>query len=164
MNISLDHPRYMRRAIQLAAQVPDLPFGAVIVHGETGVVVAEGFNRSAENPTWHGEIDALNRCARTHAGIDWSPLVLYTTAEPCPLCAAAILWAGLRGIVFGSSIPFLQGLGWWQIDIRAEEVLRCAPFRSCRLLGGILESECNELFLKAGQHWRARLDPSAAPS
>jgi len=164
MSISLDHPRYMRRAIQLAAQVPALPFGSVLVHGKTGAVVAEGFNRSAENPTWHGEIDALNQCARMHPGIDWSPLVLYTTAEPCPMCAAAILWAGLRGIVFGSSIPYLQGLGWWQIDIRAEEVLRRTPFRSCQLLGGVLEDECNALFVLAGQHWRARLDPGAAPS
>lgn len=164
MNIFLDHPRYMRRAMQIAAQVPALPFGSVIVHGETGTVVAEGFNRSVDNPTWHGEIDALNQCARTHPGIDWSPLVLYTTAEPCPMCAAAILWAELRGIVFGSSIPYLQSLGWWQIDIRAEEVLRRTPFRSCQLLGGVLEDECNALFVQAGQHWRARLDPGAAPS
>jgi len=148
----------MRRAIELARQVPELPFGAVIVHGNTGDVIAEGFNRSAENPTWHGEIDALNQCARVHPGIDWSPLVLYTTAEPCPMCASAILWAGLRAIVFGSSIPYLQSLGWWQIDLRAEEVLRQAPFRSCQLVGGVLESECNALFVQAGQRWRGRLN------
>ena len=53
----LDHERYMRRAIALTASVPELPFVAVVVHRESGETVAEGWNRSAINPTWHGEID-----------------------------------------------------------------------------------------------------------
>jgi tRNA(adenine34) deaminase len=159
VNLALDHQHYMRRAIELAKRVPALPFGAVLVRDKDGEIVAEGYNRSTENPTWHGEIDVLNRCAVSHPGIDWSSLVLYTTAEPCPMCAAAILWAGLRGIVFGSSIPYLQSLGWWQVDLRAAEVLRRTPFRSCQLIGGVLESECNALFVEAGQRWRERLDP-----
>ena len=57
------HEDYMRRAIAPAKQVPRLPFGAVIVQRATGEIVAEGFNRSSESPTFHGEIDAINRCA-----------------------------------------------------------------------------------------------------
>ncbi|MCU0879431.1 MAG: hypothetical protein MUF06_16755, partial [Pirellulaceae bacterium] len=57
------HETYMRRAIELAANVPQLPFGAVIVDRDAGVIVAEGWNRSALNPTWHGEIDAINQLA-----------------------------------------------------------------------------------------------------
>jgi hypothetical protein len=49
-------------------------------------------------------------------------------------------------VVYGTSIPFLQGLGWWQLDIRAEEVVRRTPFRRTAVLGGILEAECNALF------------------
>lgn len=61
----LDHERHMRRAIALAANAPELPFGAVIVHRGSGVTVAEGWNRSDINPTWHGEIDVLtDRCAK----------------------------------------------------------------------------------------------------
>lgn len=159
MNSTFEREKYMRRAIELAKRVPALPFSAVLVRDKDSEIVAEGYNRSTENPTWHGEIDVLNRCAASHPGIDWSSLVLFTTAEPCPMCAAAILWAGLRGIVFGSSIPYLQSLGWWQIDLRAAEVLGRTPFRSCQLIGGVLESECNALFVEAGQHWRERLDP-----
>lgn len=153
----LDHERFMRRALELAERVSELPFGAVLVRGDNGVLVAEGFNRSAENPTWHGEIDAINRCAREHPGIDWSSLVLYTTAEPCPLCTSAVVWTGIGTLVYGSSIPYLQSLDWWQIDLRAEEVLRRAPFRSCRLIGGVLEAECNALFVRAGSLWRMRI-------
>jgi tRNA(Arg) A34 adenosine deaminase TadA len=142
----LDHERFMRRAIAEAKKVPDLPFGAVLVRGSTGEEVAAGHNRSADSPTFHGEIDAINRCAAVHRAIDWSQLVLYTTAEPCPMCQAAIAWAGIALTVYGSSIPFLQSLNWWQIDIRAEEVLRRTPFRTLSLLGGVLEAECNALF------------------
>jgi hypothetical protein len=57
----LNHEHYMRRAIELAANMPDQPFAAVIVDRSSGQIVAEGWNKSSINPTWHGEIDAINR-------------------------------------------------------------------------------------------------------
>ncbi|MBM3979915.1 MAG: nucleoside deaminase [Planctomycetes bacterium] len=147
----LDHESYMRRAIALAARVPDRPFAAIVVDRSTGEVVAEGWNRSDENPTWHGEIDALNRLVASATDIDFARLVLYTTAEPCPMCQGAILWAGIGAVVFGSSIRFLADTGWLQIDIQAEEVVRRSPGWRCTVLGGVLESECNELFLTASR-------------
>lgn len=140
------HEDYMRRAIELGRKVPELPFGAAIVDRASGEIVAEGWNRSAENPTWHGEIDAINGLARVRPGFEGSGLLLYTTAESCPMCQAAILWAGIGTVVFGSSIRYLQSRGWWQIDILAEEIVRRTPFRQCTLIGGILEAECNALF------------------
>jgi tRNA(Arg) A34 adenosine deaminase TadA len=143
---SLDHERFMRRAIALTANCPRLPFGALIVLGDSGEVLAEGWNRSAINPTWHGEIDAINRLAES-GRLDGGPgLVLYTTAEPCPMCLAAILWSGIGTVVFGSSIRFLQQQGWRQIDILADEVVRRSPGWACTIIGGVLEEECNALF------------------
>ncbi len=86
---ALDHEHYMRRAIALTANCPRLPFGALIVRADTGEVVAEGWNKSAINPTWHGEIDAINRLAEAGRADGGSELVLYTPAEPCPMCMAA---------------------------------------------------------------------------
>ena len=142
----LDHARFMRLAIAQARHNPRYPFGAVIVEGATGIVVAAGVNHTIDSPTFHGEIDAINNCARKNPGIDWSKLVLYTTAEPCPMCQSAIEWAGIAQTVFGTSIPYLVQTGWWQIDIRAEEVIRRTPFRQTALLGGVLEAECNALY------------------
>jgi tRNA(Arg) A34 adenosine deaminase TadA len=142
----LDHATFMRRAIGQARDVPLLPFGAVLVRAASGEVLAEGHNRTAASPTFHGEIDVINRLAADQPRVDWSSLVLYTTAEPCPMCQSAIEWAGIPWVVFGSSIPFLQSLGWWQIDIRAAEVARRTPFRRTAVLGGVLEKECNALF------------------
>ncbi len=145
------HAHSMRRAIAMAKQVPELPFGAVIVRRVTGVIVAEGHNRSSESPTFHGEIVVINRCAAEHPAIDWSELDLYTTAEPCPMCQSAIEWAGIPIVYYGTSIPHLQRLGWKQIEIRAEEVARRTPFRQTTVIGGILAEECSALFEAAAK-------------
>jgi len=132
----------------LAANNPKYPFAAVIVDEEKRVV-GEGWNRSAQNPTWHGEMDAINKCAAAHPRIDWTRLTLYTTAEPCAMCQGAVAWAGMKRVVFGSSIPFLKSIDVWAIDIRAEELARLAAFRKCTVVGGVLEEECNKLFRAA---------------
>ena len=143
-----DDNQYMARAIRLAANNPKYPFAAVLVDQQKQVV-AEGWNRSAHNPTWHGEMDAINKCAASNPKIDWTKLTLYTTAEPCAMCQGAVAWAGISRVVFGSSIPFLKSLNWWAIDIRADALSRLATFRQCTVVGGVLEEECNKLFRTA---------------
>lgn len=145
----MKHEDYMRRAIEITLKVPEFPFGAVIVRRATGEIIAEGFNQSISNPTFHGEIVAINRCAELHHPTDWSEFDLYTTAEPCPMCQSAIEWAGIACVYFGTSIPYLLNHGWWQINIRAAEIIAKTPFRKTLITGGILESECNSLFIKA---------------
>lgn len=147
----MNHEAYMRQALALGQNNPCYPFGAVLVAGESGLVVAQGWNHTADSPTFHGEVDAINRCAAAHPRIDWSGLVLYTTAEPCPMCQAAILWAGIGTVVFGTSLATLQRQGWPQIDLAAAEVVRRTPFRRCTLIGGVLEGECDQSFIRALQ-------------
>jgi tRNA(Arg) A34 adenosine deaminase TadA len=62
------------------------------------------------------------------------------------MCQGAIEWAGIGYVVYGTSITTLQKLDWWQIDIRADEVIRRTPFRQTKILGGVLEQECDALF------------------
>ena len=142
----MNHEDFMRRAIALALEVPEFPFGAVIVKRATGEIIAEGFNQSAHNPTFHGEMVAINRCAELHQPADWGEFDLYTTAEPCPMCQSAIEWAGIACVYYGTSMPYLQKHNWRQIDIRASEVIAKTAFRNSRIVGGILETECNALF------------------
>lgn len=144
-----DHELYMRRAIELAANVPDFPFGTLIVDRDSGKILSEGWNKSSINPTFHGEIDAINQLVLSNPGIDANKLVLYTTAEPCPMYQGAILWTGIEMVVFGTSIRSLQKMGWRQIDILAEEVVRRSPAWKCTITGGVLEQECDALFAMA---------------
>lgn len=141
------HEAMMRRAVALAGNAPDLPFGAVIVDRDSGEVVAEGWNRTALNPTWHGEIDAINHLPAATAGN--RRLAIYTTAEPCPMCMGAILWSCIEAVTYGTSIRTLQRQGWRQIDIPADEVARRSPAWKCEVIGGVLEADCNALFLAA---------------
>lgn len=140
---------FMRLAIEQALSVPDYPFGAVIVHRATNEIIARGFNQAATNPTLHGEMVAINQCAAQHSAIDWQAFDLYTTAEPCAMCQSAILWAGIHTVYYGTSIAHLQQQGWQQINLRAAEIIAHTPFRYCRLLGAVLEAECNALFAQA---------------
>ncbi len=142
----LNHEHYMRRAIALTAHVPHLPFGAVIVNQEDEAILAEGWNKSDQNPTWHGEIDAINQLVLAQGR---TGLILYNAAEPCPMCQGAILWSGIGTVVFGTSIQFLQQHGWWQIDLSARELVSRSPRKKCTVPEGVLEQECNALFLGA---------------
>ncbi|MDY3555769.1 nucleoside deaminase [Gemmata sp. JC717] len=146
-----DHERHMRRAIELTANAPELPFAAVIVHRGTGEVVAEGWNKTADHPLLHGEIDAINDLMASAPALDRSDLILYTTAEPCPMCQGAILWSGIGAVAFGTSIRFLLDIGWRQIDLPASEIARRAPEWTCEIVAGVLASACDELFLNASR-------------
>lgn len=104
-----DDEKFMRRAILLGekAALTDRsggPFGCVIV--KDGSVIAEGTNRVlAENdPTWHGEVAAIRAAARKLGTFDLSGCTLYTTGEPCPMCAGAIFWARINRVVYASTI------------------------------------------------------------
>lgn len=95
------HERFMRRAIKVSAKNPAYPFGAVIVNTSTGEVLAEGVNTDSKNPTWHGEIDAINAYIDKHGNTGWSNVTLYSTGSLAP-CAwlpsyglASAGWFGL---------------------------------------------------------------------
>jgi tRNA(adenine34) deaminase len=104
----------------------------------TGTILAEGWNKTSQNPMWHGEIDAINRLAE-------SSVCIAKTAELCPMCHGAVLWSGIETVVYATSIRSLQRLGWRQIDILAEEVVRRRPAWHCALIGGDLGRECHAL-------------------
>ncbi len=94
-------------------------------------------------------MDAINQLVSNNPGLSRDKLALYTTAEPCPMCQAAILWTGIESVFYGTSIRSLQIMGWRQIDISAEEVVRRSPTWRCTITGGILEHECDALFAMA---------------
>lgn len=144
-----EHEKYMRRAIELAANNRKAPFGALLVDRERKKIMAEGWNKSAQHPAWHGEMDAINRCVEQHGKPEWARLTLYTTAEPCSMCQSAVIWAGIPLVVYGTSVSGLLAMGWNQIGIPADEVVAKSPFRRCRVVGGVLEKECNALFVAA---------------
>ena len=143
----MNYEHYMRLAIDIAKQNPNAPFGAVLVDMVTQQAVATGLNQSASNPLLHGEIVAINNYASLESR-QWGKLTLFTTAEPCCMCQAAIIWAGIPRVVFGTSIATLTELGWRQFSLSAQQVNDAATFSDCELIGGVLREQSDLLFVK----------------
>lgn len=89
------------------------PFGAVVVAPD-GTVVGHGHNRVLVNndPTCHGEIEAIRDACKNLGTFDLSGCVLYTTAQCCPMCFAACLWANIEKIYYGCTIEDTNNIGF----------------------------------------------------
>ena len=136
----------MRRAIEIAHGNPDAPFGCVIADAQTGEILAEGLNDAEKSPILHGETAAIMNLVEKRPGADPSGLVLYTTAEPCPMCSGAILWSGIPSVVLGTRLGTLKRLGLPHIDLPGEEVSARCSFGDFEVVYGVLEAECDALF------------------
>ena len=141
------HETYMRLAIEEARKNPVWPFGAVMVRPETGEVMARGVNDSGADPILHGEIACMQDYVRRHGNRGWEALALYTTGEPCSMCMSAMVWAGMGGVVFATSIEGIRRAGIDQINIPAKAVVDASPFYAGTLQGGVLAAETDRLFL-----------------
>ena len=88
------------------------PFGAVVV--KDGVIVGRGHNEVIKNndPTCHGEMQAIRDACRNLGTYDLSGCVLYTSAEPCPMCLSAIIWANIKTVYYGNSAKDAAAIGF----------------------------------------------------
>lgn len=116
---------FVRRSVELAMQAGaagDRPFGSIIVSAQ-GVVLAEGRNEATSrgDVTAHAELVAL----RSARGTDVPGSTVYASGEPCPMCAAALAWAGVRRIVFAASTAAFSAVlpGGPRFDIGCAELL-----------------------------------------
>ena len=88
------------------------PFGAVVV--KDGVIVGRGHNEVLKHndPTCHGEIQAIRDACRSLGTYDLSGCELYTSAEPCPMCLSAIIWANIKTVYYGNSAKDAAAIGF----------------------------------------------------
>lgn len=88
------------------------PFGSVIV--KDGIIISRGHNHVLKNndPTSHGEIDAIRNACHQLQTFDLSGCDIYTTGEPCPMCLAACLWANINHIYYGCTISDNEKIGF----------------------------------------------------
>lgn len=140
---------FMRETIEVAKSNPIAPYGAIIVYDDREILL-KSVNSANNHPLMHGELSVIHTLFSNGFDGDRSKLSLYSTAEPCPMCAAAMYWAMIPKVFYGSSIAFLHDLFGRQIQIGAREILSHTPsFYEAELVGGVMEEECNDLFLKA---------------
>lgn len=135
--------RFMRRALELARRAEaegEVPVGAVLV--QEGRILSEGWNRpiAASDPTSHAEIEAMRAGAKILGSYRLTGTTLYVTLEPCAMCAAAMVHARVRRLVFGSWDPRVGAAG-------SAFNLLSSPALNHRVdaFGGVLSGECGAL-------------------
>src|ERR1700679_3369453 len=140
---------FLRQAIELARKARNdgrHPFGALIVNerGETVVAARNNAVRPNGDPTQHAEMLACGQAARLLSEAELAKCTLYTSTEPCAMCAGAIYWTGIGRVVFALAEtallrytapihkpppPFALALS---LCPRAEEDCRCWAFTGRR--------------------------------
>lgn len=135
---------FMREALAEAA-LGDFPFGAVIV--SEGRIVGRGHNSGVRlnDPTAHGEMMAIRDFISRHPAAELRTTTIYTTGEPCPMCMGALLWCGVRRMVFAAPIEELS-IRIGQIMTPSRAILSAAPFAAMEIRGGVLKREAMALF------------------
>ncbi|MEV6712898.1 nucleoside deaminase [Lentzea sp. NPDC051208] len=97
--------------------------------------------------TAHAEMNLLREAARSEVALTRS--VVVTTAEPCPMCAAAAVFSRVAGIAYGMPAARLSKYGWLRFDVSLTALLDGVVSRALTrpsVAGGVLTVECLELF------------------
>lgn len=139
------NPEYFMRLAIAEAKKGDAPYGAVIVKDEKVVAVAHNTVSRDHDPSAHAEINVIRQLTAKLKSPSLAGYTIYTTGEPCPMCATACVWANISEIVYGAAIQDLISVNQSQIDITCKEVI-AKSFRNIKVTGGILKHECLELF------------------
>jgi tRNA(adenine34) deaminase len=134
---------FMRLALaaaRAAAAGGEVPVGAVLVRD--GQVIASGSNRpiASHDPTAHAEVVALRAAGQALESYRLLETTLYVTLEPCAMCAAAIVHARVRRLVFGAWDP-RAGAAGSLIDLFRLPALN----HRVDVFGGVLQDECATL-------------------
>ncbi len=98
--------KFMREAIALsrsATKKGNEPFGAVLVKGGEIVYKSENEIYTKCDPTWHAEAGLLRRFVAESGITDLSDYTLYSSCEPCYMCAGALVWVKIGRLVYGAS-------------------------------------------------------------
>ena len=134
---------WMRQALAAAHEARErgeVPVGTCIVAGEEILAVAGNRTRTDGDPTAHAEIVALREAAGKLGNYRLTAAIVYSTIEPCVMCAGALIQARVKRLVYGAR------------DERAGAVE--SHFRVCdtdflnhriEVVAGVLEAECREL-------------------
>ncbi len=135
--------KWMDRALELARASEasgNTPVASVVVRD--GVMLGEGPNyaRTQKNPILHAEIVAIQAACKTTDSMTLPGVTLYTTMEPCPMCAWGIHAAGIKRVVLGSRHADLKrtDLGSYSYESFMTGMMQQAT----ELVTGVRNTEC----------------------
>ena len=148
---------FMHRCLELAEEARrsgETPVGSLVVRD--GKILGEGIesSRSQFDPSAHAEIQAIRAACRANRSLDLTGATLYTTVEPCVLCAYAIRRAGVARVVYGTLCGQAGG-HTSRYDLLADETLTGWPAPP-EIESGVLAAECMEMMKRPRPNSRQR--------
>lgn len=151
----MDNTFYMNRALELAykaAEIGEVPVGAVVVNNKTGEIIGEGYNcrENDKSPLAHAEIIAINEASRSLGGWRLIDCDMYVTLEPCAMCAGAIINSRIEKVYFGAFDHRFGAVGS-TINLFDGRFNHCPKVES-----GILLDECSEIISSFFRHLREK--------
>ena len=134
---------YMREALseaRAARAEGEVPIGAVVVHD--GAIIGRGHNSviGSSDPTAHAEVMALRSAAALRRNYRLAGAVIYSTIEPCVMCAGAIIHARVARLVYGAP-DSKAGVIESHLDFLNADFLN----HRIEAEGGVLEHLCREM-------------------
>lgn len=141
------HAALLRRTLTLAQAARDHgnhPFGALLADPAGRILLeAENTVLTERDATGHAETNLMRAATRALAPEVLAAATLYASTEPCPMCAGAIYWGGVRRLVFcvgQTALYRLMPPGAWALELTAREVLARATGQ-VEVIGPLLEAE-----------------------
>lgn len=153
--IKEDKNRFMQMAVDLSQYALDSkcggPFGAIIVR--KGEIVGSSGNKVFANcdPTAHAEVMAIRDACKNLQTIDLSGCEIYTSAEPCPLCTAAIYWSKIESVYYSNTEEDALEHGFIDKEILAE--LRKPKAKRSLLFKRIKNTQALQVFRRALENY-----------
>ena len=153
-----EHNRFMGIALKEASKnlvsVQGFPFGACIVRNGKVVCVARNTVLKNKDATCHAEINAIRAASKKLKRRHLWDCVIYSTAEPCPMCFAAIHWARIQKIVLGATIRDSEKAGFDELLVSDRRLNRAAR-KKIRIVSGVMAKECKALL----EEWTEKKKP-----
>jgi len=140
---------FVRQAIELARQARlagNHPFGSLLVLDGNVVLTAQNTVSTDRDPTAHAETNLVADAIRHLDQAQIRRAVLYTSCEPCAMCAGKMYWAGIRSIVYALPSEELAALAGRDFLVPCQELFALAVER-VQIAGPMLVSEAREVHL-----------------
>jgi tRNA(Arg) A34 adenosine deaminase TadA len=123
------------------------PFGCAIARDGELLSCSHNTVVLTTDITAHAEVNAIREACREAGNIHLEGAIVATTCEPCPMCMAALHWARVDTVYYGATIADAAAAGFNELQLPAAELLRIGGSQ-LKLIPGVLEQECKELFTK----------------
>ena len=138
---------FINQTYQLALKAQsqgDHPFGSLLIIDDKVVLTSENTVVTDNDVTQHAELRLVSLASKQFSVQQLSMATLYTSTEPCAMCAGAIFWSGISKIVYGCSTEKLGEIAGGNFVVPCRDLFKFGK-REINIIGPVLEEKGAEI-------------------